>query len=386
LNHTKEPTTQNAIGTGRPHDASRRRFLGYCRNAAILVGIGVAGWAFYSNVYDTEEASGGFNSRLYPQQKLHVGIKGICYSVGAQQDHPYRYFDWDMKKDIEAIHDKLGCNGIRIYGSDDAQVMKCARMAANKDFDSILLLPFYEGATCDQVVRKVGDFAEEAEKVRAESGKNIEMMIGNELSTECSGIYPGNTLMQRIAQIPIRADDEIYQNKLKKLLGDLIAVSRSSFNGRLCYGAATWEWPLPWDELDLDILGDQLYWYKEYGDPEDPSNDWFSHVKHFKQYSKPYYNTEFGCCCFEGAFDLGGGAWWDQYLTKLIDEDAQAEGIRKYMELFNKADDMGMAVDGCFLFRYLGENYPTEYGTEIKRAVEDHERKAYGMYESWKKA
>jgi hypothetical protein len=53
------------------------------------------------------------------------------------------------------------------------------------------------------------------------------------------------------------------------------------------------------------------------------------------------------------------------------------------MQMFNKADDMGMTADACFLFRYLGENYPTEYGIEIKRLIEDHETKAFFMLSSY---
>ena len=357
---------------------TRRNFLKLLVAGGIIGGLTAFG---IRSKYQLEQSSREFNSTLYPPQKLHVGIKGICYSVGTH--HPYRLFDCDMKKDIENIHDKLGCNGMRIYGNDEVRLIKCANMAIEKNFDKILLLPFYEEATGDQLINKVGKIAKEAEKLRREYGNKIEMMIGNELSVTSSGIYPGKSYLERSLQILQYMNDETRQKKLTQLLRDLIAVSRAGFDGRLCYGAGSWEWMLPWDELDLDILGDQHYWYEGYGNPEDPNNEWFNHIKHYKKFGKPYYNTEFGSGCYKGAFELGGGAWMPERASQPINEDAQTESIKKYMEMFNKADTMGLTIEGCFLFRYFGPNVSNDYDIVVSEPVVDHIRRAYNMYESW---
>jgi len=349
-------------------------------------------------------------SSLFPPQKLHVGIKGVCYSVGiGELSHPYRVSDETMRKDIEAIHDELGCNGIRIYGETQERMIKCAEMALDSNFDAVLLLPFYVEATHQQLVREVGKLAKAAAELAESWGDRIVMMIGAELTVSSVGIYPGGSYWARSMEIARLQNNKEYQKKLEVLVRDLIDASRVSFSGKLCYGAGPWEWWLPWNELDLHILGDQHYWYREYGNWEDPENVYFRHIKHYKRYHKPYFNTEFGSSCFQGAFDWGAGAWMEAVpganVCRAYDEDGQAESVRRYMEMFNKAHEMGLTVDGCFLFRYFGGLHPPlegwkgepycrsedmaivvpEYSTTLGNPPIDHWRKAFYMYKSYQR-
>jgi hypothetical protein len=344
-------------------------------------------------------------SKLYPPQKLRVRIKGVCYCVGtgeATGGHAYRLSDEDMKKDVGDIHGTLGCNGIKIYGDNQERIVKCARMAIEKGFDRILLLPWYVEATHDELVKEQGKLAKKAEELRKEAGDKIVLMIGNELTVSSVGIYPGGSYWARSNQIAELQNNEECKKKLEELVRDLTDVSRKEgFGGDLSYAPGTWEWWLPWDKLDLDILGDNLYWYGEFGNPEDPNNIWFRHVKHYKRYGKPYYDTEFGSPPMKGAFDMGASTWMDLgTVARAVDEDAQAESDGKYMELFNKADDMGLTVDGCFLFRYFGgpdghNPYAAwedcavvvpEYSTTLGNPPVDHWRKAFYMYKSYQRS
>lgn len=91
-------------------------------------------------------------------------------------------------------------------------------------------------------------------------------MIGNELTVSSVGIYPGGSYWARSNQIAELQNNEECKKKLEELVRDLTDVSRKEgFGGDLSYAPGTWEWWLPWDKLDLDILGDNLYWYGEFG-------------------------------------------------------------------------------------------------------------------------
>jgi hypothetical protein len=255
-------------------------------------------------------------------------------------------------------------------------------MAAEKNFKTILLLPFYIDATREELIRKVGALAKEAEKLRRDYGDRIILMPGNELSCTSRGILPGDTYVDRCYAIAEHQNDEDVKKRLQQLLNDLISVSRDGFSGQLCYGAGSWEWWLPWDELDLDILGDQHYWYKDYGNPEDPDNVWFEHVKHYKRYGKRYFLAEYECSPYVGSFDFGGGDW---QRSGNKDEEAQAQYIDKYHKMFNKADDLGLHIDGSFYLNYWGKPDANDSCLVEPAGLVEHRRRAFYMFASWEK-
>jgi hypothetical protein len=287
----------------------RRRFLKYASAGIVASAAAIATGGFYYYQSNQEEASRESNGRLYPPQKLRVRTKGMCYNVG-----PYgkpRSFSWDRKRDIKTIHDVLGCDGIRIFGNDEGSLIECVGMAVEEGFKTIILNPrWYDAVNSMGIEETLTTFDRFTKKIGNLKDPSIVLAIGNELSVDTQGILSDEPRYDnRVPAIAEKQNDETGREKLEKLVRDLIAIARSNTDLKLTYCAGSWEWWLPWDELDLDILGDNHYWYKQYGHPEDSNNPWFEHVRHYKRYGKRYFLTEYECSPYIGSFDLGGGDW-----------------------------------------------------------------------------
>lgn len=305
--------------------------------------------------------------------------KGACYGiVPSSYGGFYGGPDQDslIERDFQIIHRELHCNAIRIWGDRNDRIIQSARMAADEGFDKVIVSPRYIDRPIDVTL---SSFSELAQKIGfGNFGSSVVLAVGNELTVDVTGIYDGWTYDERVAVIRTEQYDKSRQSRLERLLRDLISIARKNTDVDLTYAAGSWEWMMPWDDLDLDILGDNHYWYREYGNPDDPDNVWFRHVRHYKQYEKPYFITEFGCGNFDGAFDAGGNAW-EQQDNKHDDQDAQAAGIEKYLQMFNKADDLGLTIDGCFLFDYYDHYY---WLVEWKQLI-PKPRKSFFMYKSY---
>jgi hypothetical protein len=326
-----------------------------------------------------------FTRELYARKQLKVKNKGVTYGIAPTwyaPSYPTPVLDSLVSTDFGLIKNELGCNCIRIWGDNNDRLIKCAEAAVEAGFDVILLSPRYVNETIDKTIDTFGELSRRIGYSKLRS--SILLAVGNELTVDAMGIYPGQTYVERVAQIEEKQHDKKCQQKLEAFLRDLIAVARRNTDVRLTYAAGSWEWMMPWGDLDLDVLGDNHYWYKEYGNPEDPNNEWFSHVRHFKQYGKPYFITEFGSGAFKGAFDLGGGAWMSGH-AMFKDEDIQAAYIEEYIKMFNRTHEIGQTVDGCFLFDYYDQTFaivnPGDAG-----AIGPKPMKSFFMYKSYQRS
>jgi len=366
---------------------TRRRYLKYA-SAGILAGAAaVASGGFYSYQSNQEEASREFNRSLYPPRKLRVGSKGMCYNLG-----PYgqpRSFSWDRKRDIKTIHDVLGCDGIRIFGNDEGSLIECVGMALEEEFQTIILNPrWFDAMNSMGIEETLSKFDRFTKKIGNLRDPSLVLAIGNELSVDTRGILSDEPMYDnRVPAIVKKQNDETCQKKLEKLVRDLIAIARSNTDVKLTYCAGSWEWWLPWDELDLDILGDNHYWYKDYGDPEDPDNSWFRHIREYKRHTgkRRYFITEYECSPYKGSFDLGGGDWIPNVPLNKKDEEAQAQYIGNYHKMFNKADDLGLHIDGSFYMYYWGTNAANESSLVEPGGLVEHQRRAFFEFASWEK-
>jgi len=310
-----------------------------------------------------------------------VREKGICYGVGLEGS-PTLILDAFIERDFEIIRRELGCTAIRLFGADDSRILKCANIAIEKGFNTVLLSPRYLNHTPEATVEKLSKFASDVNSL--DNTRSLVLSVGNELTVDARGIYESDNYLDRTYEVETKQHDEKCQKKLEELLRSLIATARRHTDVRLTYTAGSWEWMMPWNDLDLDILGDNHYWYGGYGKPDDPENMWFRHVRPYEEYGKPYFITEFGTGLW-GGFDLGGAAWRGGATVLVADDEPQAVGTGKYMEMFNKADELGLAMDGCFLF----DCYNNCYGI-IKPGdpfvVGPKPRKAFYMYKSYERA
>jgi hypothetical protein len=133
----------------------------------------------------------------YPEEPLHIPIKGIVVDAGTKVDDFYdskrNIADSELEAELVGVTNReLGCNGLRIYGSYDSEVLRYAEIAARGNYDAILLCPRYVSQETDEVVRRTVDFAAGVEALRSTS-KAIVLQIGQELSTDVSRIFEGRT-------------------------------------------------------------------------------------------------------------------------------------------------------------------------------------------------
>jgi hypothetical protein len=96
------------------------------------------------------------------------------------------------------------------------------------------------------------------------------LIIGNEISIDAAGIFGGPTWPARALEIPLKHDQKEWRTKLAILLKGLVAEARTNFEGKLTYAAGTWEWMMPWQDLNLDILGINNY-LGAHGEKQDPA-------------------------------------------------------------------------------------------------------------------
>jgi len=344
-------------------------------------------------------------------------IKGISYCVGCRGDYSHegetyktnvgRYLTKEQvqMEVFDIISKELGCNGIRIYGDEDDRLIECARIAMEAGFDVIAISPMYISRGIDETIKRVGEIARRAQPLQQEHG-NIVLVLGDELSIEVRGIYEGATWTDRVLEIPKRWNDRIYQKRLEKLLRDLVSVSREHFDGKLTYAAGVWEWMMPWEDLNLDILGTNDY-FGQHGETENLTlmeQKALEHIWYFKKFNKPVWITEYGSHTFEGACKYGGSGLWYARGAKYSQDD-QASCIKRYLEVFKKAD-----IDGLFLWDFMwntkwvpnvnGEEYdkwsigilgyegppPQDNGDLPSSGYSSSRKKAFYMFKSFRHA
>jgi len=132
----------------------------------------------------------------YREKALRVKIKGIGYLTGMPQWGNKFPSEDEMQEHLEVIRNELRCNGIRITGYNDDDVLRCAQIAIEKRFDCILLNPRYIDCDHQDTMERLAAFAEKAEELRQRTSA-IELQVGNELCIDSLGIWKGETYTER---------------------------------------------------------------------------------------------------------------------------------------------------------------------------------------------
>ena len=271
----------------------------------------------------------------FPENQLNVRLKGIDFTPGFRDGAWKPLSEEQMEEDLDVINRELGCNAVRIFGDIDGLIIRCAEIALTKSFDCIVLAPRYIDATVEETVKRVGTFAEQAEKLR-QSSHAVELCVANELSIEALNLVPGGGGYESRAFKANTADWSLFN----KVLTNLVAVSKKSFMGKISYSAGFWE-SVNWSRLGFDVIGSNEYlWTTRMGSIE-------SKLEQLKSFGKPIYVGEFGSCSYSGACKWGGAGW--AYLDKgPYNEVEQKECIEKsYLKVFNRT-----RPDAVFLYVY----------------------------------
>jgi len=280
-----------------------------------------------------------------------IGYKGINYDVGTNYMPGVMSREvWSLnlvKQDMNIIRSELNCNAVSIYGKDIHRLIECATVALERDLH-VWLQPRLVDATQEDLLDYLSRTAKEAEQLRTQYSR-VTFSVGCEYSIFASGIIPGKNFSQRVMMltgtwwlIPL------YNMKLNRFLKKAVNTIREHFHGEISYGAGTWE-SVDWNVFDL--VG--LNYYMDSSN----ANNYTEELRKFHRYNKPVVITEFGCCCFEGAAEKGGGGFriidWNTTPPRLKghytrNEEVQSEYLLKLIDIFEQE-----SIHGAFVFSYM---------------------------------
>lgn len=295
------------------------------------------------------------------QQATPVGTPGGLAVEGISYDTGTKYPEWDVlsreewaeetvRRDLQAIRDDLHANAVTLFGSDAGRVADGAAIASGLGL-SVWIQPRMFDAEQDALLDQLGEFASEAERLRA-GGVDVTLNAGVELSIFAAGIIPGATYAERIPTL-LETLDQLpeYNERLNALLGSAATVARDAFDGPLTYGSGEWEGV---DWTPFDIVGVDLYLHA--GNRE----GYAEQLRSYEQFGKPVVITEFGCCAYEGADDAGGSGYaiidWSADPPRLSgdyvrSEETQAETIGGLLDLY-----AAEGIHGAFVYTFVEPN------------------------------
>ncbi|TCC43982.1 hypothetical protein E0H75_37535 [Kribbella capetownensis] len=285
--------------------------------------------------------------------------KGINYDTGAQLTGGCTRRSFDsatVRRELEVIADELHCTAVRISGSDPDRMAIAGEHAAAVGLE-VWLSPFPCDLTTEQMLPLFAECAERAEKIR-QSGADVVLIAGGELSIFSRGFLPGDDLFERTANLTDAGPDLPWllgsvPTKLNLFLGEVMETVRPIFGGKVTYAS------LPYENVDWTLF--DFVAVDAYRSAQNAAT-FREEVRGLQQYGLPVVVTEFGCSTYRGAGDRGGRGWMildrDQNPWRLDgdyvrDEDEQSAYFRELVTVF---DEEG--VDTAFWFTFAGYNFP----------------------------
>ncbi|KWX25300.1 hypothetical protein AFM11_03135 [Mycolicibacterium wolinskyi] len=253
---------------------------------------------------------------------------GVVYDVGLRFDpdrlsvEPYdqQLVDHDMRVIAEQLH----ANAVRIEGEDIPRLVT-ASQSAHKMGLSVYFNPWKMNAGIDDTRDYLVEAATAAEQLR-QSGVDIVFVTSCEFSIFCDGIYPGSTVLERVAWMAghmytapgesMAEAAEVMAEKAVELnaaLRSFVQTTRAHFAGPVTYSAGAWE-DVDWTVFD--IVGVDYY---RQGETEEAYRDG---LRALNKYEKPVAVMEFGCCAYEGAAVRGGGGFM---VLKGVNDDGSGD-------------------------------------------------------------
>ena len=285
--------------------------------------------------------------------------RGINYDTGAFPAGRATRPDFDpdiVRREMEVIARDLHCTAVRVTGGDPDRLTVAGECAVEAGLE-IWLSPFPCEMAADEMLPFFADCAERAEDLRRR-GADVVLVAGAELSLFAAGFLPGEDLFARTVALgsptpELRAALVALPARVNGYLQHVVAAVRSRFAGKVTYASLPYEC-VDWSPFDL--VGVDAYRDRRNADRyRDELRRHFAH-------GKPVAVTEFGCCTFRGAADLGARGWLilDRHTRPRLldaeyvrDEAEQAAYLREVLEIFEQE-----GVDSAFWFTFAGYNYP----------------------------
>lgn len=275
-----------------------------------------------------------------------------------------------VRREMRVIRDDLHCTAIRITGGDPRRLEVAAGHAARAGLE-VWFCPFTNGLTQDALLDLLAECAERAERLR-QTGAEVVFLTGSEVSLLTNGFFPGETLEERVALISdptrVRAAIGDVRTRMKAFLARAVAIVRERFRGKISYAS------LPFEGVDwtlFDIIATDAG-YRNAANAAHYRESIRAFVALGQSLGKPVAITEFGCCTFRGAADLGRDPTFsmiewgeDGRAVKLEgeyerDEDEQARYLSELLDVFEEE-----GVDSAFVYTFARYDLPYRREAEL---------------------
>jgi hypothetical protein len=331
-------------------DINRAAFLRRAGAGAALAAVaGVPG-------LDSALAGGRGGGRRGRPRGLRV--RAISYDVGIDYgDGVLSRLLWSrsrVRHELEMVSRGLRCNAVSVTGSHVDRLFEAAEEAQRQGLATWVHYRIFDQPRAEfvEVLREVG---ERAERLRRRYSREVVLNLGVEATIQQPGLgIPGDTWEDRLSVLQEGLPDpQAVYAELNEFLGEGREAVRGRFRGRLTYSAGSWE-QVDWNPFD--IVSVNLY--------RTASNaaDYPALVRAYRTWNKPVAITEFGCCTFEGAADLGPLGWLIiDYSTPLPTITgnpvrSEAEQARYILELLDVHEAEG--VYAAFPFTFMEATQP----------------------------
>jgi hypothetical protein len=247
------------------------------------------------------------DASVRPVKRRGLAYRGICYDVGTAfgPDIGLTRERWDsnlVRGELDAIRDGLHCNAVTVLGSDLDRIVEASEYALRRGL-RVVLQPRLFDHPREQILDHLAATARAAEKLRrAHPRLDVTLAVGCEHLLFTPGIVPGHDLYSRVDYITKHPEQLPELNrKLNAFLATEVALVRPLFGGPLTYAAVAGLEDVDWNPFDLVGL--------DYYDFHTTLAGHRKALEPFRQWDKPIWILEFGCCTFEGAPEMGGEGW-----------------------------------------------------------------------------
>ncbi|QWT40334.1 hypothetical protein [Dickeya dadantii] len=199
--------------------------------------------------------------------------RGIVYDVGLRfvTGHPYSVEPFDpalVRYDMNAIAGEMQANAVRIEGEETERLVIASRIAHEAGL-TVFFNPWKMNVAVDELPAYFRETARAAETLRTE-GLDIVFVCGCEMTLFNQGIFPGETVMERVAWLGTQsehgasAEATHEMSKKSEQLNDVFrsvaSAVRDVYSGKMTYSAGSWE-KVDWSRFD--ITGVDYYRYDE---------------------------------------------------------------------------------------------------------------------------
>jgi len=316
----------------------------------------------------------------YQPKPFRMEFKGMDYAAGRAAPElnatPTTIPSQDeLDEQLDTIHNELGCNAISVWAGDgyEDNLIEACKLAMQKGFDRIYVLPKYMHFTVDEIAEKLENLAPRITSLRETSDK-IVWAIGNEFTYCVKDLIPGDTLKSQQAWVGQHHDDYILaqQNNIPQIFERILPVIKGTYDYPVAYNAEPNEIDLvPWSDTIFESVGWNAYLAPQFGIDEKFLINKFSQLGRF---GKPIIVSEFGSETYTGALI-------EVFDNQPYDEDEQARNIKRYCDMLNSANTGMSLVTGAFPYIY-NEEWPEGWGfyNGMQR------KKGFYMYKSYQRA